>query len=92
MTCLYIHTFFKKKRNTSFLDDHECEWDCGFDFCIPESMKCDGVAQCPNLSDEENCCLDGHICSDGSCIPFWKLCDGEFDCTDGSDEHSCSKI
>ena len=89
-----INSIFLQKspKNVLFFTvETVCEWDCGFDLCIPETMKCDGIAQCPNLSDEEDCCLDGHLCGDGACIPLWKLCNGEFDCIDGSDEISCSK-
>ena len=66
-------------------------FDCGFGLCIPQSMKCDGVAQCPNLSDEQNCCQSGHFCN-GNCLPTWKICNGIIDCPDGSDEQSCSKL
>ena len=61
-------------------------------------MVCDGVADCPDRSDEDHCtkkrscnetdfkCLDGL-----TCVPLTSRCDQKRDCADGSDEDKCSK-
>ena len=63
-------------------------WNCGYGLCITSSHRCDGIAHCPNFSDEHNCiqCTE-HLCGDGTCIPNWKTCNGVIDCVDGSDEY-----
>ncbi len=52
------------------------EWNCGGGYCIPLDMHCDGVAQCPDLSDESECaalerCTGAQFrCGDGTCLPL----------------------
>lgn len=64
--------------------------------CIDKSLLCDGVAQCQDQSDEQDCsktegCV--HQCSDKSrCLPASFICDGERDCQDGSDEFGCGEF
>ncbi|XP_075157572.1 uncharacterized protein LOC142230832 [Haematobia irritans] len=57
---------------------------------------CDGVADCPDLSDERTCsfCSSNSLyCGRGrACVPRKARCDGKADCPDGSDEKDCLSI
>ena len=59
-------------------------------FCIEKRDQCDGVPNCPNGEDENDCaadtCQDTFKCNNSKCIPYIWLCDGEEDCLDGYDE------
>ncbi|XP_024215406.1 atrial natriuretic peptide-converting enzyme isoform X2 [Halyomorpha halys] len=60
------------------------------------SRLCDGVPDCPDLSDETSCnhCPAGslHCTSSKTCVQRHSLCDGNMDCPDGSDERGCLSL
>lgn len=79
------------------------EFTCKESFeCIPIHFVCDGVNNCFDKSDEENCTTikpsndntttiicehPDRLCAvSNKCITVDKLCDGNMDCVDGTDE------
>lgn len=59
------------------------------------SRICDGVADCPDMADENICSYcppNSQHCGRGrACIKKKSRCDGKIDCPDGSDEQDCCK-
>lgn len=81
---------------TEYISVERCkenEWHCGGGMCLPIQMRCDGVPQCPDLSDEylcrSRCDRTEFQCGDGACIDPRLVCDGYQDCLDYSDETNC---
>ncbi|XP_015126731.1 vitellogenin receptor [Diachasma alloeum] len=73
------------------------EFKCSDNSCIDTSSLCDGIDDCHDGGDEENCtsskpCApDEFQCRDSSrCIPPYKICDGVAQCFDSSDEANCA--
>ena len=71
------------------------QWHCGTGLCIPVKYRCDGMAQCSDLSDEVSCdcdqdnmfrCDTGHV---SQCVDTMFVCDGWIHCLDGLDELNC---
>ena len=55
--------------------------------CLDWREICDGIQQCLEGRDEENCdLLEMNRCENGMCIPDQFFLDGELDCLDWSDE------
>ena len=70
------------------------EFKCQYSgLCISNASVCNGVMDCPQNEDEENCCRPGQFqCGNGLCVNKEAICDGKYDCIDAADERDCSKI
>lgn len=76
------------------LDAYKCQEGT---ICIQGLLRCDGIAQCPDESDEINCFEESESCSlwcdnHQRCIPSHWICDGSEDCNDKTDERDCGKM
>lgn len=69
------------------------EFRCDSGKCIPIDNECDGIAQCPDGSDETERRCENQLCSNyafrcdyGACVSGEDKCNRKKDCADGSDE------
>ncbi|XP_039271561.2 uncharacterized protein LOC120346000 [Styela clava] len=67
----------------------------GLEFCITRDMLCDGIEQCKNGEDENNCaeavCEKYHFKCDNICKSDYFRCNGKIDCQNGTDEMNCKE-
>ncbi|XP_015042334.2 basement membrane-specific heparan sulfate proteoglycan core protein isoform X26 [Drosophila pseudoobscura] len=93
--------------NTGPSDDLGCRGDATF-ICrttgttICDEMRCDGVFNCQNGEDEEDCypetniatspglvCTEDQFRCDSICLPLAYRCNGQVECLDETDEAGC---
>lgn len=70
------------------------DWSChSGGKCVHALSRCDGLADCDDMSDETHCPCDEDVsfrCGQNtSCLPLDRRCDGEADCWDLADEVNC---
>ncbi|KRF94150.1 uncharacterized protein Dmoj_GI15893, isoform C [Drosophila mojavensis] len=63
--------------------------------CVSQDDVCNGIRQCMDGSDEENCdilqCQHNQFrCRNGQCVSLTARCNGKTDCQDSSDESNCA--
>ncbi|CAL2029386.1 unnamed protein product [Caenorhabditis brenneri] len=78
---------------TSFHVPSRCTDETCVVACELTAVLCDGIKDCSDGFDEENCAsldrqckMNEWMCDSGQCIDSHRLCDASVDCIDGSDE------
>ncbi|CAN7995437.1 unnamed protein product [Ixodes hexagonus] len=73
----------------------DTEFTCESDRCVDVRGRCDGAADCDDMSDETGCPCDEDVafrCGlNTSCLPLRRRCDGVADCWDMTDEVDCPR-
>ncbi|VDO56032.1 unnamed protein product [Haemonchus placei] len=79
--------------------DKQLAFTCKDKKCIPQMLVCDGIDDCLDGEDENDCSCTGlnkFECRSASgkpkCISKQKVCDGVWDCMDGKDETNCNSV
>ncbi|KAK4877816.1 hypothetical protein RN001_010322 [Aquatica leii] len=90
--CKKIHLRVYQCRELIKLNCSTEQFNCG-NRCVPMKMRCDGIINCSNGKDEQNCDCDltthFHCGNSTSCLHQSRRCDGKVDCWDNFDEAEC---
>ncbi|XP_033099551.1 uncharacterized protein LOC117103150 [Anneissia japonica] len=83
---------FNSIQTEVFLNCNANEFGCDGGRCLESSLRCNGIPECIDGTDELKCaqCSKSQLrCSDGKCLHQKYICDGISDCPNGIDERNC---